>query len=123
MPGKPRLYLPYWGLWGDRVFTAQNPEIGARITYWIRDYTGDDVSIGISDRHDNPVVELTGTNHPGLNRVVWDLQPDKKDRFDNPDAMLGQTVFVPPGEYTVTISYGDRSARKTVQVLPAPGDG
>jgi photosystem II stability/assembly factor-like uncharacterized protein len=120
-PAKPRVFLPNEGLWGDRMFTARNPAMGAKITYWLRDYTRDDVSLSIEDSHGTLIRKLQGSNRPGLNRVVWDLQMEKYDKIDNPDASLGQTRFVPPGEYTVNISFGKLKAKKTSTVLAAPG--
>ncbi len=120
-PAKPVLYLDYQGFWGDRMFKAKNPPLGARITYWIRDYTDEEITLTINDANDALVRKLTGTNRPGLNRVVWDLQREKHDQFDNPDSWLGQTHFVPAGDYTVNVSYGKRKAKGTITVLPAPG--
>jgi photosystem II stability/assembly factor-like uncharacterized protein len=120
-PAKPRLFLPYEGLWTDRAFTAPNPPMGARITYWLRDYTGEDVSVAIEDAEGRPVRRLGGGNRPGMNRVVWDLEPEPFDRLSNPDSDLGQKAFVPAGEYTVTVTCGKAKARKSVTVLAAPG--
>ncbi len=123
MPGKPRLRMDYGGLWGHRIFRGKNPPMGARLTYWIRDYTGDEVKLTISDARGQAVCELKGTNRPGINRVVWDLQPEKHARFRTPDSeWLGQLQFVPAGEYTVNASYGKRTATTKVRVLQAPGE-
>jgi len=119
---KPKLYLPNEGLWGDRIFRASNPPMGATIAYWIRDFSREEVTISIEDKNGNLVRKLTGSNQPGLNRVVWDLQREKYDRLDNPDEGLGQTQFVAPDDYTVTIKYGKLKASRTFAVLPAPGD-
>ena len=62
--------------------------------------------------------ELTGTNRPGLNRVVWDLQPDKKQRIGNPHDL---PEFVPPGTYTVTVKSGDRKEKVSLLVRPVAG--
>ncbi len=121
LSAKPIIYLPYWGLWGDRIFTASNPDVGARITYWLRSYTDEDISISITDDKGVAVRKLTGTNRPGFNRVVWDLQAEKHNQFDNPDAFLGQTQFVPAGQYTITVKYGKKHAKTKVTVLAAPG--
>jgi photosystem II stability/assembly factor-like uncharacterized protein len=121
MPAKPRLFIEYEGLWSDRIFRAPNPPMGARITYWIRDFTGEDVKVTIADTFGNKVRELTGTNRPGFNRVIWDLQREPHERFENYEAAWGQTQFVPAGEYTVTVSHGKRTAKTKVTVLPAPG--
>ncbi|MCH8242222.1 MAG: hypothetical protein IH897_06385 [Planctomycetes bacterium] len=117
---KPRIYLPYGGIWSDRMFKAKNPAMGARISYWLRDYPGEEVKITITDEHDNTIRKLKGSNRPGINRVVWDLQYEKHDRYDNPESRMGQTRFVPPGEYTASIKVGDHKAKRKFTVLPSP---
>ena len=119
---KPRLYLPYGGLWGDNLFVTQNPAAGARITYWLREYTGEPVSITIKDASGAEIRKLDGPTRPGFNRVAWDLQREPHDRIFHPDTRLRQLQFVPAGEYSVTIQSGKNSATKTLKVLPAPGE-
>lgn len=122
LPAKPRLFIEDRdGLWSDRMFRAKNPPMGARITYWIRDYSGEEVKLTITDSKGNTVRELKGTNRTGLNRVIWDLQYEKPDRFANPEAFMGQTQFVPADQYTVTVTCGKKSAKGAIEVLPAPG--
>ncbi len=117
---KPRIFMPYSGLWSDRMFRAKNPAMGARITYWLRAFSSDEVKVTITDAHDNKIRSLTGTNRPGINRVVWDLQYEKHDRFQNPESGLGQTDFVPPGRYTATVSMDETEVKRTFMVLPSP---
>ena len=123
-PAKPRYHLPYGGLWSDRMFIASNPPMGAVISYWVREYTSDEVSISISapgapgaPGSGYVVKTLTGAGRPGFNRVVWDLQPEKEQRLGNPDDL---PEFVAPGLYEVSASYGDHTKKTTVEVLPAP---
>jgi len=118
IPAKPRYHLPYGGLWSDRMFIAQNPPTGAYINYWVREYTGDPVSVRIADQDGQVLRTLSGSNDPGVQRVVWDLQRDPEQRLGNPH---GLPEFVEPGEYTVTVTYGDHSEQATVEVFPAPG--
>ncbi len=119
--GKPKLFLPYGGLWGDRMFMAANPPMGAAITYWLRDYTGEDVSVTITDANGYTARKLNGTNRAGLNRVVWDLQYEKYDKHRSTDSFLRQTQFVPPGEYTALVMIGKKKESKKFRVLPPPG--
>ena len=127
LPARPRYRLGYGGLWSDRMFIASNPPMGATLSYWIRDYTGDEVTISITraaDVGDAParkvvVRKLTGTSRPGLNRVVWDLQAEKAQQLGNADDL---PEFVPAGEYEVKITAGDLKGKTTVKVLPAPGE-
>ncbi|MFN0242019.1 MAG: hypothetical protein ACKVWV_03935 [Planctomycetota bacterium] len=118
---KPRLLLPLDGVWTERAFVAANPPMGARITYWLRDYTGDDVKIRVTDSRGKTVREITGTHRPGLNRAVWDLEREPYDRLPDPNSDLGQKQFVAPGEYDVSVSCGKLSARGKVTVLAGPG--
>jgi len=119
-PAKPRIVLPYGGLWSHRMFRAKNPPMGARISYWVRDDSSDDVDVAITDEHGNKIRKLTGPHHRGVNRVVWDLQYEKHDRYGNPESFLGQIRFVPPGEYTATLSAGKAKTKQTITVLPGP---
>jgi photosystem II stability/assembly factor-like uncharacterized protein len=121
-PAKPRIYLPYGGLWSDRMFRAKNPPMGARISYWLGRYPGKAVKITIQDAHDNTIRALSGSNRPGINRVVWDLQYEPYDRFDNPESGLGQTHFVPPGEYTAVVKLAETKVTRKFTVLPSPID-
>ena len=94
--------------------------MGARISYWLGDYPGEVVKVTLTNADGTTIRALTGTNRPGINRVVWDLQYEPHDRFDNPEARLGQTHFVPPGEYTVTVSVGESKVKKKFSVFPSP---
>ena len=121
-PAKPRVFRGREGFWSERMFRAANPPMGARITYWLRDRTDDKVSVSIVDAKGNPVRELGGSGRAGMNRVVWDLQPDEPQRLPDRDADLGHKNFVPAGEYTVTVSFGKQKATGKVTVEePPPG--
>ncbi len=120
-PATPMLYMPIGGIWTDRVFIGANPPMGARVTYWLRDYAPDDVKITIIDANGVTVREIAGSARPGLNRAIWDLEREPYDRLPDPDSKVGQKQFVPAGEYTVSVARGKESAKGTVRVLPAPG--
>ncbi len=116
-PAKPRIFADYGALWSDQMFIAQNPTPGAVIQYWVRDFSYDDAKIAITNDRGEPVVELTGSARPGINRVAWDLQPDAKKRLGNPH---GLPEFVAPGTYTVKLTIGDATSETTVEVLESP---
>jgi photosystem II stability/assembly factor-like uncharacterized protein len=129
MPATPRLYAGrnYGG--GAGIFRAANPQAGAAITYWLRDGNPDGVSLSIATPSGTTVRELKGSGRPGLNRVFWDLQADRKDRIPTVDAgRLGQTQFVAAGDYkiTATLDTGTpgrpEKSETTVTVKPAPQD-
>jgi len=113
---------------GAGIFRAPNPAMGASLTYWLKDGNPDGVKLTISDPSGTMIREISGPGRPGLNRVVWDLQIDAKHRIATVDSnRLGQTQFVPAGDYTVsaTLDTGgsgrpEKMERK-VTVKPAPG--
>jgi len=103
------------------IFRAKNPAVGAYINYWVREDTGDPVSISVADSSGFTVRELDGSSRAGLNRVVWDLRPDKKHAFNpSPNEEAGPEQFVPAGKYKITVKMGKASESKTVEVLPFP---
>jgi hypothetical protein len=124
----PRLYAGRNYGSGAGLFRAPNPAMGAVLTYWLRDGNPDGVKLSISDPSGAKVRDLSGPGRPGLNRVTWDLQADPKDRIATVDAnRLGQTQFVPAGDYTVSASLDTGSParpekmERKVTVKPAPG--
>jgi len=117
-PAKPRYKLGGW-LIAHHLFRASNPPSGAKINYWVREYTGDDVSIEITDSKDHKIRSLTGPGKPGYNRVIWDLLPDENLRVAGNNEEPGEPLYVPAGEYKVTISMGKEKVTKTVKVNPA----
>jgi hypothetical protein len=130
LPATPRLYAGrnYGG--GAGIFRCPNPPMGATLTYWLRDGNPDGVKLTISDPSGTPIREISGPGRPGLNRVVWDLQMEAKHRIATVDAnRLGQTQFVPAGDYTVSASLStgtpgrpEKMERK-VAVKPGPATG
>ena len=56
---------------------------------------------------------------PGFNRLNWDLRLQKDYRFE----YLGDDAnrFVPPGDYTATLSYQDVKVKQTFKVTLEEG--
>jgi hypothetical protein len=120
-PATPRIYAQRAYGSGNALFRAKNPPMGAIFNYWVREDTGDPVSISITDPAGTEIRSLEAAGRSGLNRVVWDLQADKKHKFPSPEEdQLGQTQFVPAGDYTVRVKMGEEKVEKIVKVLPAP---
>lgn len=99
-------YFPYDG-WvesaGGAEYRGANPPAGALISYYVKEYTGDDVKISVTSSGGRTVANLSAPGNPGLGRVVWDLKPTKD--LLNDYGGQGQKFF-PSGQYTVTLSYG-----------------
>jgi hypothetical protein len=103
------------------MFTARNPAFGAYLDYFVKEWTGDGVSIAVSDSGGKAVRKLSGPGTPGFHRVVWDLQREPVERLPRPE-WAGQPEFVPPGTYTIKLTYGKQPEQKqTLIVRHAPG--
>lgn len=119
-PATPRLYAGRAYGAGRGIFRAKNPPAGAAINFWVRDAAGESVAVSIADSTGFVLRELSSTARRGLNRVVWDLQADRKHLFDSVDEQqLDQTQFVAAGNYKVTVKVGDEKDERTLRVLPA----
>lgn len=111
--------LPGWTEWaGSAMFRGTNPPQGAIITAWIKETSGDPVSIAIANAKGQPVAKLTAPAIPGLARVTWNLKPSKE--FLTEYGGEGDK-FVRPGEYEVTLTYGKVTEKQKVTVTVAPG--
>jgi hypothetical protein len=111
--------LPGWvDSEGSAVYRGSNPPEGALLTYYIKDYTGDGVSISIANSAGRPVANLSAPGTPGFNRINWDLKPtsDLLTEYGGEGKKL-----VKPGEYTVTLVYGKVKQEQKLQVTIAEG--
>ncbi|MGE5814669.1 MAG: hypothetical protein ACM36C_09305, partial [Acidobacteriota bacterium] len=69
---------------GNRVFQAQNPPLGAYITYYFKAAPQGDVTITIADKAGRTIRTIRNVpKEPGVNRYVWNL------RFDSPPPNAG----------------------------------
>jgi len=112
--------LPEGAVWGKRQFKAVNPPFGAYINFYQKTYAGEEFSITITDSANRTVRKLTGPTVPGINRVVWDLQPEKEEGGSG-DPDTTQPKFVKPGEYKVALAVGDKKAEQKVLVEAIDG--
>jgi photosystem II stability/assembly factor-like uncharacterized protein len=103
---------------GKDKFKAPNPPFGTYISFYLKSYAGEDYSITIADSNGKTVRKLSGPTLPEFNRVVWNLRPDSTDDDGGGD---GQPKFVKPGEYTVTLTVGDKKATQKVTVEAIEG--
>ncbi len=118
-PAFGRHVLPGFGDWnGKAIFRGENPPEGTLITFYIGKFTGQDVKIKITNALGQPVAKFEQPGMPGMNRLNWDLKPTANVLTE----YGGEgRKFVPPGEYTVSVSYGDTTAEQKLKVEIAPG--
>ncbi len=104
---------------GKGVYRGENPPEGALLTVWVKEFTGDEIKITITNSSGQPVANLKAAGTPGFTRLNWDLRPTKDLRIeyggDNPQR------FVPSGEYTAELSYGREKMKQTFRVDIAEG--
>lgn len=62
--------LPGWMEWaGKAEYRGKNPAEGAVFTVWIKEYTGDEMKIAITNSNGSPVANLKATPPQGLLRM------------------------------------------------------
>jgi photosystem II stability/assembly factor-like uncharacterized protein len=111
--------LPGWAEEsGTTVYRGANPPPGAILNVYLREYTGAEIKVAISNAAGTPVANLSAPGTPGVNRLVWDLKPTKD--VLNEYGGEGQR-FVRPGEYTVTLTYGKAKQTQKLKVEIAEG--
>jgi photosystem II stability/assembly factor-like uncharacterized protein len=99
------------------IFRGSNPPVGAAIDVFVSAFTGESISLSIKGPDGQPIATLSAPGVPGFNRIVWDLYPSA----DLLTAYGGQgRKFVRPGEYEVTMTYGDTSQTQKVTVSALP---
>jgi hypothetical protein len=120
-PPAAAAFVPMTGFadWnGAAVFRGENPKEGVPLTFWIREYTGDEVEIEIQNALEQPVAKWKAPAPPGFHRTFWDLKPSKELLTEYGGE--GQ-LFVRPGEYTVTLKHGKTKSKQKLQVAVPAG--
>ena len=103
---------------GKAIFRGDNPPPGALLTFYLKTFTGDEAKIKIANSAGQPVAKFKMPGTPGFNRINWDLTPTK----DLLTQYGGQgQKFVPAGEYTITLTYGEATSTQKIQVTMEPG--
>ena len=104
---------------GKGDYRGENPPEGALFTFWIREFTGEEAKLAITNSAGQPVANLKSAGAPGLNRLNWDLRPteDVLIKYGGDDPKK----FVPTGDYTAELSLGNDKVKQTFHVEIAPG--
>ena len=118
LPAKPLQRGWLDGLWGDKFFGAPNAPLGLRISYWVKERSDDNVSIKIDNEKGQTVATLSGPGARGINRVLWDMQPEAKVRLPNKGE--SGAIYVPAGAYTATLTLGKNTETIKLTVLSYP---
>jgi photosystem II stability/assembly factor-like uncharacterized protein len=117
---------PQSGTRADRDYAGQNPDIGATITYLVRERPSGDFKLEILNSTGRAVRTLEASNGTGMHHVLWDLRaqapyagPPEEGRRQGGFGGFGAAIpptqgpLVVPGNYTarITITPDDGAAR------------
>lgn len=109
---------------GTRQWLAPNAPVGALITYALHgpaDSAG--VHIRVTSAGGVVVRELTGPSTEGLHRVLWDLHAQyafTPTAADSGFYGAPRAPYVPPGDYTITITARGHTVSQPVHVRTDP---
>jgi hypothetical protein len=119
-PATGAYLLPGFADWdGKRIYRGANPPEGVLFTVWVKEFTGDEIKIRITNALGSPVANLKSAGVAGLTRLNWDLRPTKDVTIeyggDDPKKLL------PPGDYTAELSFGQTKMSQKFHVDIAEG--
>lgn len=119
-PARGRYLLP--GLEneaGKGWFKGENPAEGALLTVWIRDFTGEKLTVTIANAAGQTAAKFEQVASPGLTRFNWDLRLGKDYRVEYGGDQGDR--FAPPGDYTAELSHRESKVKQTFQVTIEEG--
>jgi hypothetical protein len=107
---------------GQMVFSGEPAERGTFISYYLRNAASGDVKITITDAAGRVMRNLDGSRDAGINRVLWNLAPNppaggRGGGRGGGGGGGGGGGSVDPGTYLVTLTVGNLTLTKTVEVL------
>ena len=112
--------LSQFGEWsGKGVYHGANPPEGALLTIWLKEFTGDEIKIRITNATGSPVANLKAPGVAGLTRLNWDLRPTKDvtTEYGGEDPKK----LMPAGDYTAELSFGQTKETQKFHVDIAEG--
>ncbi|HEV8370173.1 MAG TPA: hypothetical protein VGQ39_19630 [Pyrinomonadaceae bacterium] len=109
-------------LLGDRHLVTPNEPNGLALIYYLKQAPKEKVTLTVAGPDGKTLRTLEGTNKVGLNRVVFQLggfgfQQGVAGEF-RPGLQGQQPREIPPGDYDVTLTVGDKKLTQKTRVLP-----
>ncbi|MFN2476804.1 MAG: WD40/YVTN/BNR-like repeat-containing protein [Chthoniobacterales bacterium] len=112
--------LPGWVEWaGKGQFRGANPPEGAIFNVWVKEFTGDEVKIAISNAAGTPVANLKSPATQGVTRLNWNLLPTKDVLTEY--GGVDPKMLLPSGDYTAELTFGKTKQKQTFHVAVAEG--
>jgi len=112
---KPIQPLDDGGPEGARSYSGENPKLGAYFDYWLG--KGGETQVVITNSKGDVVNTLQAPGNVGLNRLYWDMHPDRNLQMPNRGQEAGE-VYVTPGVYTVTFTRGNSVQVVKIKINP-----
>ena len=109
-----------WTDWaGKAEFRGKNPPEGAIFNVWVKEFTGDEIKIAITNAAGAPVANLKSPATQGVTRLTWDMRPTKDvlTEYGGVDAKR----LVAGGDYTAELTFGKTKVKQTFRVNVAEG--
>ncbi len=104
---------------GKGVYRGANPAEGALFTAWVKEFTGEEIKIAISNAAGTPVATLKAPGVAGFTRLNWDLRPTEdvltKYGGDDPKKIMSS------GDYTAELTFGQTKVKQSFHVDLAEG--
>jgi hypothetical protein len=105
---------------GQKMFRGENPARGAAIHFYLKG--PGEARIAIADVNGHTVRNITAQGTAGINRVLWNFQPDQQQgqaggRGGGGGGGRGGGGGLPPGTYIVKLTAGGKTVTKPLTVL------
>ena len=114
---------------GHALYFGESRPYGALVSYWVGAdiASGDPAQVEVRTEGGQLIRRLEGPAEYGVNRVVWDLQPDQEEdvagatgRGRGGRGPQPEDEELVPGVYEVTIRIAGQESTTLVEVLPDP---
>jgi len=112
---------------GDRIYEVPNEPNGLTVNYFLKAKAAGPVKVRISGPFGEDVAALEGKAEAGLQSVFWDMRRAPAGSGGQaPPAPPSRAMarfgvrLIPPGDYLVTLTVGDKTLTRRAKILPMP---
>lgn len=113
-------------LFGQGYLLTPNPPNGMAINYYLKDARSDGATIVIMNASGKEVARLKGESEAGINTVFWNMlepppQGESRRRFGDRAPGYSANLWVPLGDYRVTLEVGGDKLTEVAHVTKTQG--
>jgi hypothetical protein len=113
-----------WGnynLYGNRHLSTPNEPNAIVIDYYLKNKTKKKVKITVTDPYGKVLSQLNGRTDSGINRVLWNMRIQPRERQTSQDRRIWGRVLAEPGEYVVILEIGDKKLTQKAVIKKKAG--